>query len=265
MLLRILHKACQHVRVPLKALLHARVWVVYNGGERLGSTTGVLLGEANMQVVSVNVGLPRAVSWKGRQVATGIFKEPVHGAVRVRTLNFDGDRQADLRVHGGAEKAVYAYGAEHYPFWQQELPTMDLPLGVFGENLTITGLQERLVNIGDRFRIGSCELVVTQPRMPCYKLGLRFGRDDMLKRFLDSRRCGVYFAVAQEGELAAGDAVTLIHRDPQNIAVTDIVEWYVAGAPNAESLRRAVAHEGLPEMWRSIFAQQLEQNEERGL
>ena len=145
-----------------------------------------------MQVVSVNVGLPRDVLWKGRTVTTGIFKEPVAGRVQVRKFNLDGDKQADLSVHGGADKAVYLYPVEHYAYWRRELPDMELPWGMFGENLTTEGLLEDGVNIGDRFRVGSAEVVVTQPRMPCQKLAIRFGRSDIIKRFLASGRTGLY-------------------------------------------------------------------------
>jgi MOSC domain-containing protein YiiM len=155
----------------------------------------------SMQVISVNVGLPREVLWKGKVVSTGIFKEPVEGRVQVRSLNLDGDRQADLTVHGGVDKAVYAYPAEHYDYWRNQLPEMELPWGMFGENWTIEGLSEDAVNIGDCFRIGSAEVIATQPRMPCYKLGIRFGRTDIVKRFLDSRLTGVYFSVVEEGEV----------------------------------------------------------------
>ncbi len=144
-------------------------------------------------LISVNVGLPRTVEWKGREVTTGIFKEPVAGRVKLRTLNLDGDGQADLSVHGGPDMAVYAYPAEHYRYWRKELPRMDLPWGMFGENFTTEGILEDSVNIGDRFRIGAAELMVTQIRVPCYKLGMKFGRDDMVKRFLASRRSGFYF------------------------------------------------------------------------
>jgi MOSC domain-containing protein YiiM len=148
-----------------------------------------------MKLLSVNVGLPREVSWKGKTVMTGIFKEPVQGRVMVRSLNLDGDGQADLTVHGGVDKAVYAYPVEHYDYWRQELPDTDLPWGMFGENLTIEGVLEQGVNIGDRFRMGTAAVMVTQPRMPCYKLGIKFGRTDIVKRFLDSQRSGFYFSV----------------------------------------------------------------------
>src|SRR5215475_11619337 len=148
-----------------------------------------------MKVISVNVGLPRTVQWKGKSVSTGIFKAPVSGRVPLRSLNFDGDRQADLSVHGGPDKAVYVYPREHYDYWREELPEVEAPWGMFGENLTVEGMSEEAISIGDRFRVGSAEVIVTQPRMPCYKLALKFGRDDILKRFLESERTGFYLRV----------------------------------------------------------------------
>jgi MOSC domain-containing protein YiiM len=175
-----------------------------------------------MRVVSVNVGLPRVVRWNGREVTTGIFKNPVEGRIPLRRLNLAGDRQADLSVHGGAAKAVYAYPLEHYSFWREELGG-ELPLGAFGENLTVDGLPlEQDIAVGDRFRIGSAELVVTQPRLPCYKLGLRFGRRDMVKRFLASSRTGYYLAVDAEGYVGAGDRVETLARHPASIPVAEI-------------------------------------------
>src|SRR6266480_681018 len=150
-----------------------------------------------MKVMSVNVGLPREVEWHGKTVLTSIFKEPVTGRVRVERLNLVGDRQSDLTVHGGVDKAVYAYPSEHYGYWRAELPGVDLPWGMFGENFTTEGLLEEAVYIGDKFRIGETEVMVTEPRMPCYKLGIKFGRADIIKRFLASRRTGFYFAVVR--------------------------------------------------------------------
>jgi MOSC domain-containing protein YiiM len=211
-----------------------------------------------MKLISVNVGLPREVIWKGKSVTTGIFKEPVAGRVMMRTLNLDGDQQADLSVHGGPDKAVYVYSVEHYEYWRNELPEMKLPWGMFGENLTTEGLREDTVNIGDQFRLGSATVVVTQPRMPCYKLGLKFGRDDIIKRFLASGRTGFYFAVLQEGAVGAGDKVELISRDKNNITVADITRLYVSEKNNLELLRRAVQVEALPEGWRGYFQHQIE-------
>jgi MOSC domain-containing protein YiiM len=172
-----------------------------------------------MQVISINVGLPREVAWRGEIVETSIFKEPVKGRVRVDRLNIEGDRQSDLTVHGGVNKAIYVYPSEHYEFWRKELPDLDLPWGAFGENLTTTGLSEDDVRVGDRFAIGSAEFVVTQPRMPCFKLTMRFGRADMIKRFYRSGRSGFYLAVAKEGEIGAGDAIALLRRDVDAITI----------------------------------------------
>ena len=162
-----------------------------------------------MRVVSINVGLPRAIEWQGEYVTTGIFKSPVPGPVAVRTMNLDGDRQADLTVHGGARKAVYVYPHEHYAYWRGELPHADLGFGAFGENLTTEGMLESDVSPGDILEIGTALFEVTIPRMPCYKLGIRFERADMVKRFWRSRRCGFYLSVSREGEITAGDEIRL--------------------------------------------------------
>jgi len=210
------------------------------------------------QVISVNVGLPREVVWKGRTVVTGIFKESVAGRVALRQLNLDGDRQADLTVHGGPDKAVYAYSAEHYSFWREQFPEMELPWGMFGENLTIEGLDEN-IHIGDLFEIGTAHLMVTQPRMPCYKLGLKFGRDDILKRFLRSGLTGFYFAVLKEGEVAAGDPIRLLHSDEHQVKVADITRLYREDKHNIDLMRRVVEVEALPESWRDYFLERLTQ------
>jgi MOSC domain-containing protein YiiM len=210
-----------------------------------------------MKLLSVNVGLPRELEWKGQIVRTSIFKEPVAGRVRVSTLNVEGDQQSDLTVHGGVDKAVYAYPSEHYPFWRQELPGMDLPWGVFGENFTTEGLFEETVHIGDRLRIGSAEFVVTQPRMPCFKLGIRFNRSDMVKRFLQSGRTGFYFAVLKEGEVTVGDSIELLERDEHNIPVADVVNLYRGDASNQNLLRRVSELSSLPNSWREYFRKRL--------
>ena len=211
-----------------------------------------------MKLVSVNVGLPRELEWRGRPVTTGIFKSPVAGRVRVRTLNLDGDRQADLSVHGGPDKAVYVYPAEHYDYWRQELPGIDLPPGSFGENLTTEGMRETEIRIGDRFRVGSTVVRVTQPRLPCYKLGVKFGRDDMVRRFLASERTGFYFAVVQEGDVAAGDAIEPLERATHEVTVSEIVRLYARDRGDLEALRRVVQVEALPESWLGHFRHQME-------
>ena len=211
-----------------------------------------------MKIISVNVGLPRLVLRNDEPVSTGIFKEPIAGRVMMRRLNLDGDRQADLSVHGGPEKAVYVYPSEHYDFWKHELPDMDLPWGVFGENLTTTGLFETEINIGDKFRIGTAEVMVTQPRMPCYKLGIRFGRADIIKRFLVSERSGFYLSVLKEGEVGAGDEFELIEKNASGVRVVDVTRLYSSERENIDLMRRAIATEALPESWREYFQKRMD-------
>lgn len=210
-----------------------------------------------MKLLSINVGLPREVEWRGKVVRTSIFKAPVPGRVRVTRLNVQGDRQSDLSVHGGADKAVYAYPSEHYAFWRNELPDMELPWGAFGENLTTEGLLEDKVHIGDQFRTGSAKLMVTQPRMPCFKLAIRFNRPDMVKRFLRSGRTGFYLAVIQDGSIGAGDSLDLVAEDNSHVTVTDVVGLYAADAANQDLLRRASELSALPESWREYFRERL--------
>jgi len=213
-----------------------------------------------MQIVSLNIGLPRDVMWHGRTVTTGIFKEPVAGRVALRRLNLDGDRQADLSVHGGPFKAVYCYPVEHYAPWTEELGGGALPMGAFGENLTTEGLDEDDVHIGDEFSIGTARVVVTQPRMPCYKLGIRFQDDGMVKRFLASRRTGFYLAVVREGDLGAGDAIVPAGEDPQRLRVADITRLYVARAfdrDDAETAKKALDVAALPESWKEYLRDRL--------
>jgi MOSC domain-containing protein YiiM len=231
--------------------------------EQVKSVHGDMLdeGERHMRLISVNVGLPREVTWKGKPVTTAIFKEAVQGPILLRTLNLDGDRQADLSVHGGADKAVYVYPTEHYDYWRSELSGQELPWGSFGENFTTTGLLEGAVHLGDRFSIGSVEVVVTQPRLPCYKLGIKFGQADMVKRFSNSQRTGFYLAVRKEGIVAGGDAIQLLSRDPQQITVADVTRLYLRDDKDLEKMRRALQSEALPEGWRTYFTQQLEQTE----
>jgi MOSC domain-containing protein YiiM len=210
-----------------------------------------------MKLLSINVGLPREIDWRGKTVLTSIFKTPVSGRIRVTRLNLDGDQQSDLSVHGGIDKAVYAYPSEHYAFWQEQFPEMDLPWGVFGENFTTEGLLEDTLQIGDRLRVGSAEFLVTQPRMPCFKLGIRFGRLDMVKHFQNSRRTGFYLAVLQEGEAMPGDLIEVIARDHHRVTVADVVNLYAADATEQDLLRRVSALPALPESWRDYFRKRL--------
>jgi MOSC domain-containing protein YiiM len=209
-----------------------------------------------MRLVSVNVGLPREVLWKGRMVSTSIFKDPVAGRVAVHRLNLEGDRQADLTVHGGPEKAIYVYPAEYYMYWRKEFPDMDLPFGMFGENFTVEGLDET-VNIGDQFRIGTAKVMVTQPRLPCYKLGLKFKRDDILKRFLISGLTGFYLSVLEEGEVEAGNVITSLKQDEHGVTIEDITRLIIFERQDREMLHRAIAVEALPENLRAYFQEHL--------
>ncbi len=223
-----------------------------------------------MKLVSVNTGMPREVSWHGRMVTTAIFKEPARGRVALRRLNLDGDRQADLSVHGGEHKAVYCYSLAHYDYWKKELPGRELPMGMFGENFTIDdggpGLLEESIYLGDRFSVGTAEVAVTQPRLPCYKLGVRFGSDDMVKRFLASGRTGFYVAVIREGEVGAGDEIKLMAQEANAVAVSEITRLYVAkryGEAEIRAVRRALRVEELPESWKEYFRQRMRQVGER--
>jgi MOSC domain-containing protein YiiM len=206
-----------------------------------------------MQVMSVNVGLPQQVMWRGKPINTAIFKEPVEGTIRIRKLNLDGDRQADLTVHGGPDKAVYAYPVEHYEYWRTRVPETQLTMGAFGENLTVRDVLEKDLNIGDQVRVGTALLQVAQPRMPCYKLQVRFDRDDMTRLFAQSGRSGVYFSVVEEGEVKAGDAIELARRDEQKISIADIYELYFSNSIDPAMLKRALQAPALTDESRSML------------
>jgi MOSC domain-containing protein YiiM len=210
-----------------------------------------------MKLISINVGLPRRVQWQGKTVQTSIWKNPVDGRVRVSKLNLQGDEQSDLSVHGGKDKAVYAYPSEHYAYWRHRFPDLDFPWGAFGENFTTEGLLEEKVCIGDRFQIGSAEFIVRQPRMPCFKLGIRFNRPDMIKHFLESRRSGFYFAVLNEGEVGAGDPIHRVSRQEDSLTIVDIVNLYTKDSEMPELLRRAIDLPALPENWKDYFRRRL--------
>jgi MOSC domain-containing protein YiiM len=212
-----------------------------------------------MKLLSVNVGLPREVEWRGKLVRTSIFKAPVEGRVRVGRLNLQGDQQSDLSVHGGRDKAVYAYPSEHYALWKAELPDATLDWGAFGENFTIEGLLEDRVCIGDQLRCGTAAFVVTQPRTPCFKLGIRFGRQDIVKRFHRSGRSGFYLAVLREGEVGAGDALELIESPGERMSVAEIARLASDHTADPALLRRVSELPALAESWRDHFRGRLEQ------
>jgi MOSC domain-containing protein YiiM len=201
-----------------------------------------------MRVVSVNVSIGRTVSWRGREIRTGIFKEPVTGRVMIRRTNVDGDRQADLSVHGGEFKAVYGYGLQHYTWWSREL-ARELSLGMFGENLTIDGLDENAVSVGDRFEVGGSVLEAVQPRLPCFKLGLRFEDPHMVRRFMQAGRTGIYFRVIVEGDVGTGDSVTRIHEEPQRVPVAALVTLLDPATHDSGLAERALSVPALPPQW----------------
>ena len=213
-----------------------------------------------MKLISLNVARPRLAVYKGATINSGIFKEPVAGPVQLSTLNLEGDRQADLSVHGGPNKAVYAYPAEHYTYWQNELPGVNLPWGMFGENFTTSGLSENELHVGDRFQIGSATVMVRQPRVPCYKLAAKFQRDDILERFLHSGRSGFYFSVEQEGSVAAGGPFKLLSQDRHGITIAEMNRLFVSEKYNRELLQKALDTASLPEEWHEYFSRRLDSN-----
>jgi MOSC domain-containing protein YiiM len=210
-----------------------------------------------MNVVSLNVGLPRQIEWRGRVITTGIFKDAVSDVRAVRRFNIDGDGQADLNVHGGKDKAIYAYPSEHYDYWRGAWPRDDYPWGIFGENLSTTGLFEDSVCIGDEFRVGTSRLVVTQPRMPCFKLGIRFADPQIIERFLKSRRSGIYFGIVEEGQVGPGDSIELVSTDKRRLSLTEVLELILDSSPSEGWLRRALSVPALADDWRREFEKQL--------
>ncbi|HEY9760754.1 MAG TPA: MOSC domain-containing protein [Oculatellaceae cyanobacterium] len=193
------------------------------------------------RILTVCVSKPKIVNVSGRSVSTGIFKEPVSGKLALRTLNLAGDEQADLVVHGGPEKAVYSYASEHYPWWREQMPDVTFSHGIFGENLTTRGLLEDEVYIGDEFQAGSAIIRVTQPRLPCYKLGIRFRRADVIRKFMQSGRSGIYFGVVKEGELGADDELLFLRSDEHKIKVSDIANLFTGRSKrDPELIERAM-------------------------
>jgi MOSC domain-containing protein YiiM len=215
------------------------------------------------KILSVNVSLPKEIDFEGQKVRTGIFKEPVEGRVRLRTLNLDGDKQADLTVHGGPDKAVYAYPIEHYEYWRRLFTNIEMSNGMFGENLTVDGLKESEVSIGDVFQIGTSKVIATQPRMPCYKLGVKFGRMDILKMFLASGRSGIYFKVLEEGEVGAGDTIEQIRKDPNGITISDVVRLYASDKENIKMMQLAVKVEPFPDGWKHYFLEKIKRMQKK--
>jgi MOSC domain-containing protein YiiM len=210
-----------------------------------------------MKIITVNVGRPRLIPWKGQIYSTGIFKDPVAGRVMLRKTNLDGDRQADLSVHGGPDRAVYGYPREHYPYWSKVLSGKELRWGSFGENFTTEGMFETEVSVGDQFRIRSAVVMARTPRIPCLKLAAKFGRDTMIKEFLNSGYSGFYFSVVEEGEIGAGDQFEFLGGETPTVRISDVNRLYVSPASDLGMLERATQVKSLPAGWREHFQAKL--------
>ena len=211
-----------------------------------------------MKIVSVNVGLPRLLSWKGETFKTGIFKSPAAGRIMLRATNLDGDRQADLTVHGGPNKAVYGYASEHYPYWRAELPQQELPWGAFGENFTTEGLLETNLCMGDQYRVGSAVVKVTTPRLPCFKLAAKFQSDEIIRQFIHSGYSGFYFSVVEEGEVGSGDEFYFLASEVPSLTIAEFNHLYTSHTADLDLLERAVEVKSLPESWRERFRARME-------
>jgi len=212
-----------------------------------------------MKLLSINISKPKPITYNGKIVHTGIFKEPISGTVMLREKNIDGDGQGDLKVHGGTYKAIYGYPIEHYSHWQQKLNRDDLSYGQFGENLTVEGMLEDEVHIGDIFQIGTTvKLQITQPRVPCFKLGYKMGLPEFPKQFLESRRVGFYFRVLAEGEITAGDAISRIEIAPKPMSVKEILNLRYFHTDNHEKIAKARKLPALSPSWKKDFTRILQ-------
>ena len=206
-----------------------------------------------MRLVSLNIGMPREVEGPKGPVTTGIFKNPMSGRISLRKHNLDGDGQADLKHHGGEHKAVYAYPYEHYAYWRERLNRVDFVFGQFGENLTVEGMLETEIHIGDTFRIGTVVVQITQPRQPCFKLGIRMGMPEIVKQFLESECSGFYLRVVEEGELAAGDPIELVQLDPEQVSVQFVNHLRFFDKGNRDGIAKALRAKALAPSWRDDF------------
>ena len=215
-----------------------------------------------MKLLSVNVSQPKEVSYNGERIKTGIFKEPVSGRTMMRRLNLDGDGQGDPSVHGGVHKAVYVYPMEHYDYWKHELGRKDLTYGQFGENLTVEGLLEETVHIGDVFRVGEALVEVSQPRVPCFKLGIKMRNPRIVKPFLASERVGFYVRVLEEGEVGAGDAIERTKVGEGQMTVKEIVHLRHFDTANTEAAEKAANLPALTPSWRDSFMEILVKTQE---
>ena len=206
-----------------------------------------------MKILSINVGRPKEKEWQGKTVLTSIFKSAVTDRRKVSFMNIEGDEQADLRVHGGINKAVYAYDIEHYRHWKKILQRNDWSYGLFGENLTTEGLKEDRVRIGSVYEMGTARLQVIQPRFPCLKLNLRFGSPDMVQQFIGQKRFGIYFKVIEEGYIQVNDDITLVEKSQHEVTIKDFAECYFSKGQERSMLEKILAIPYLPESKRQAF------------
>jgi len=211
-----------------------------------------------MRIESIQVSLAKTVDYQGRKVSTGIFKEPVQGSVKVGKLNIEGDQQADLSVHGGEYKAIYSYALEHYDqYWRKQPGFEKLPNGMFGENLTTSGLKESEINIGDKIRFGNVLLEATEPRLPCSKLGVKFSDMHILKQFMQSDRFGIYYRVLEEGEFQPGSPIKFESRHPSSVKVYELIYAHQKKGDYQETLRRLCTLDGLDPSWQDWVQKQI--------
>jgi MOSC domain-containing protein YiiM len=206
-----------------------------------------------MKLLSLNVGQPKTVNWKGKEIETSIFKYPVEGKKAVSLLNIEGDKQSDLRYHGGRDKAIYAYDNAHYEAWKKSIDRDEWSFGLFGENLSTEGLDDAKVQIGDIYKIGSVLIQATQPRIPCFKLNICFERADMTALFYDSKRFGIYFRVLEEGILQAGDAIELIEMGSYSISIAEIIDCFTSKGKDKKLLKQILDIPILPDGIRKNF------------
>jgi MOSC domain-containing protein YiiM len=206
-----------------------------------------------MKLVSLNVGRPQEFNWMGKTVRTSIFKTPVTDRRKVSFLNIEGDEQSDLNVHGGINKAVYAYDISHYDHWKNILQREDWQHGMFGENLTTSGLVDEEVKIGDIYQIGTAKLQVIQPRFPCFKLNIRFGLPNMIERFMEEKRNGIYFKVFEEGTIQVNDEIKLVQPSPFNVTIPEYVDCYYSKGSDKSVLQKLLSIPDLPERHRTVF------------
>ena len=203
-----------------------------------------------MQIISANIAQPTTIIWRGQEVLTGIYKYGVDTPIFLNTEDVDNDHVLDRRYHGGADKACYLYSADHYPFWKMKYPAQYWSWGMFGENLTVSGLDESDIRIGDRFQIGGAVVQVSQPRQPCFKLGVRFGDQKVVDDFWNSPFPGVYVRVLQPGHVSKGDQIALLESNPESLSLSEVFSIFRSNRTDIDLIKKAIAEPFLAESCR---------------